>query len=102
MKKSAVIGSALAAALITCSMAIPAFAASNPADNTDNYSFNTGKQSYESRMAEGHTWYDNEDESVTEEYSFNAGSQNAQNRNNTFTGMPTGDDVRPASSPAPA
>lgn len=93
MKKFAVIGSTLAAVLVAGSMTIPAFAASNPADDAGGYSYNTGRQSYESRMAEDHTWYDNEDESVTSGYSFNVGSQAAQSRNNAFSEMPAGDDV---------
>lgn len=93
MKKLAVIGSALAAVLVASSMTTPAFAASNPTDDASGYSYNTGKQSYESRMAEDHTWYDNEDDSVTAGYSFNVGSQAAQSRNNAFAEMPTGDDV---------
>ena len=93
MKKLAVIGSALAAVLIAGSMAIPAFAASNPADDASAYSYNTGKQSYESRMAEAHPWFDNEDDETTANYSFNAGSQAAQSRNSAFAEMPTGDDL---------
>lgn len=45
MKKLAVISSTLAAVLVTGSMTIPAFAASNPADDASAYSYNTGKQS---------------------------------------------------------
>ena len=93
MKKLAVIGSTMAAVLVAGSMAIPAFAASNPSDDASGYSFNTGKQSYETRMAEDHAWYDNEDDSVTEGYSFNIGSQAAQSRNSAFAEMPTGDDL---------
>ena len=93
MKKLAVIGSTLAAVLVAGSMAIPAFAASNPSDDASGYSYNTGKQSYEARMAEDHTWYDNEDDSVTEGYSFHIGSQAAQSRNSAFAEMPTGDDL---------
>ena len=93
MKKLAVIGSTLAAVLVAGSMTIPAFAASNPADDASGYSYNTGKQSYETRMAEDHAWYDNEDDSVTESYSFNLGSQAAQSRNSAFAEMPTGDDL---------
>ena len=62
MKKLAVIGSTLAAIIAVGSMSIPAFAASNPADDASTYSYNTGKQSYEARMAEEHPWFDNEDE----------------------------------------
>ena len=93
MKKLAVIGSTLAAVLVAGSMAIPAFAASNPSDDASGYSYNTGKQSYEARMAEDHAWYDNEDDSVTEGYSFHIGSQAAQSRNSAFAEMPTGDDL---------
>lgn len=93
MKKLAIIGSALAMVLAAGMMAIPAFAQSDPADDASKYSYNTGKQNYEARMAEDHAWYDNEDDSVTAEYSFNTGSQAAQSRNNAFAGMPTGDDV---------
>ena len=93
MKKLAVIGSTLAAVLVAGSMSLTAFAASNPADDASGYSYNTGKQSYEARMAEDHAWYDNEDDSVTEGYSFNTGSQAAQSRNNAFAEMPTGDDL---------
>ena len=93
MKKLAVISSTLAVVLVAGSMAIPAFAASNPSDDASGYSFNTGKQSYETRMAENHVWYDNEDDSVTEGYSFNIGSQAAQSRNSAFAEMPTGDDL---------
>lgn len=93
MKKLAVIGSTLAAALVAGTMAIPAFAASNPADDASDYGYNTGKQSYEIRMAEDHAWYDNEDDSVTSGYSFNIGSQAAQSRNNAFAEMPTEDNL---------
>lgn len=93
MKKLAVIGSTLAAVLVAGSMAIPAFAASNPSDDASGYSYNTGKQSYEARMAEDRAWYDNEDDSVTEGYSFHIGSQAAQSRNSAFAEMPTGDDL---------
>ena len=93
MKKSAVIGSTLAAIIAVGSMSIPAFAASNPADDASTYSYNTGKQSYEARMAEEHPWFDNEDEETTANYSFNAGSQAAQARNSAFAEMPTGDDL---------
>ena len=93
MKKLAVIGSTLAAVLVAGSMAIPAFAASNPADDASGYSYNTGKQSYETRMAEDHAWYDNEDDSVTEGYSWGIGSQTAQSRNSAFAEMPTNDDL---------
>ena len=93
MKKSAFIGSALAAVLVSATMAIPAFAASNPADDASAYSYSTGRKNYESRMAEEHSWYDSEDDSVTAGYSFNAGSQAAQARNKAFAGMPAGDDV---------
>ena len=93
MKKFAVIGSTLAAVLVAGSMSLTAFAASNPADDASGYSYNTGRQSYESRMAEDHAWYDSEDDSVTSGYSFNIGSQSAQSRNNAFAEMPTGDDV---------
>ena len=93
MKKIAFIGSTLAAVLVMGSMAIPAFAASNPADDASTYSYNTGKQSYEARMAEDHPWFDNEDEETTANYSFNAGTQAAQARNNAFAEMPTGDDL---------
>ena len=61
MKKLAVIGSTLAAVLVAGSMAIPAFAASNPADDASTYSYNTGKQAYEERMAEEHPWFDKPD-----------------------------------------
>lgn len=93
MKKLAVIGSTLAAVLVAGSMTIPAFAASNPADDASTYSYNTGKQSYEARMAEDHPWFDNEDDETTANYSFNAGSQAAQSRNSAFAEMPTGDDL---------
>lgn len=93
MKKIAVIGSTLAAVLVAGSMTIPAFAASNPTDNASGYSYNTGKQSYETRMAEDHAWYVGEDDSITSGYSWNAGSQAAQSRGNAFAEMPTGDDV---------
>ncbi len=93
MKKSTVLGTTLAAVLVTASMTVPAFAASNPADDASTYSYNTGKQSYEARMAEDHPWFDNEDEETTANYSFNAGSQSAQARNSAFTEMPTGDDL---------
>ncbi len=93
MKKTAVIGSTLAAVLVAGAMTIPAFAASNPADDASTYSYNTGKQSYEDRMAENHPWFDNEDDETTANYSFSAGSQAAQTRNNAFADMPTGDDL---------
>ena len=93
MKKLAVIGSTLAAVLVAGSMAISVFAASNPADDASAYSYNTGKQSYEARMAEDHPWFDNEDDETTANYSWSAGSQTAQSRNNAFAEMPTGDDV---------
>jgi len=93
MKKLAVISSTLAAVLVAGSMAIPVFAASNPADDASTYSYNTGKQAYEARMAEDHPWFDNEDEETTANYSFNAGSQAAQSRNSAFVEMPTGDDL---------
>ena len=93
MKKLAVIGSTLAAVLVAGSMAIPAFAASNPADDASTYSYNTGKQSYETRMAEDHAWFDNEDDETTANYSFNIGSKAAQSRNSAFAEMPTGDDL---------
>ena len=93
MKKKAVIGSTLAAVLVAGAMTIPAFAASNPADDASAYSYNTGKQSYESRMAEAHPWFDNKDDETTANYSFNVGSQAAQSRNSAFAEMPTGDDL---------
>ena len=93
MKKLAVISSTLAAVLAAGAMTVTAFAASNPADDASGYSYNTGRQSYETRMAEEHSWYDNEDESVTSGYSFNTGSQAAQARNNAFAQMPAGDDL---------
>ena len=93
MKKFAVIGSALTAVLTAGAIAVPVLAASNPADDASTYSYNTGNQAYEERMAEEQEWYDNEDESVTADYSFNTGSQTAQVRNNTFAEMPAGDDV---------
>ena len=93
MKKKAVIGSTMAAVLVASSMAIPVFATSNPADDASGYSYNTGKQSYESRMSEDHAWYDNENDSVTSGYSFNVGSQTAQSRNSAFAQMPAGDDL---------
>ena len=93
MKKLAIISSALAAVLATVLLAVPAFAESDPADDAEDYSYNTGKESYETRMAESSEWYDNEDESVTSGYSFNTGSQSAQARNNAFAGMPSGDEV---------
>ena len=93
MKKLSVIGSALAAVLVAGSVAVPVFAASNPADDSSTYSYNNGKQSYEARMAEDHAWFDNEDDETTANYSWAAGSQVAQSRNNTFAEMPAGDDV---------
>ena len=93
MKKSSIIGSTLTAVLVSASMVIPAFAASNPADDAASYSFNAGRQAYESRMAEDHAWYDNEDDSVTAEYSFNTGSEAAQSRSSAFAEMPSGSDV---------
>lgn len=93
MKKLAVIGSTIAAVLVAGAMSVTAFAASNPSDDASGYSYNTWKQSYETRMAEDHSWYDNEDDSVTEGYSFNIGSQAAQSRNSAFAEMPTGDDL---------
>lgn len=93
MKKLAVISTTLAVILVIGSMTIPAFAASNPADDASTYSYYIGKQSYEARMAEEHPWFDNEDEKTTASYSFNAGSQAAQARNNAFAEMPTGDDL---------
>ena len=93
MKKLAVIGSTIAAVLVAGAMSVTAFAASNPSEDASGYSYNTGKQSYETRMAEDHSWYDNEDDSVTEGYSFNIGSQAAQSPNSAFAEMPTGDDL---------
>lgn len=93
MKKSAAISTTLAVILVMGSMTISAFAASNPADDASNYSYNTGRQAYEERMAEEHPWFDNEDEETTANYSFNAGSQAAQARNSAFAEMPKGDDL---------
>lgn len=84
---------AAVAALTAGTVAVPVLAQSNPADDTSGYSYNTGKQSYEARMAEDHEWYDNEDSSVTAGYSYNTGSAAAQARNNAFADMPAGDDV---------
>ena len=93
MKRYAVIGSVLAAALAAGMLSVPAFAASNPADQADSYSYNIGIQSYRNRMAEEHSWYDNEEDSVTAGYSFRTGTQNAQARNNIFAEMPAGNDT---------
>lgn len=93
MKKSAIIVSALTAVLTAGSMAVPAFAASNPADNAGSYSYNTGRQAYEARMAEDHPWFDNEDDAATADYSFHIGTQASQDRNNAFDEMPEGDDL---------
>ena len=93
MKKSTLIGSALAVVFTAGALTIPVFAVSDPADDTDGYSCNNGLQSYETRMAEEHPWYDNEDETVTDDYSFHAGSQASQSRHNTFAGIPSGDEV---------
>lgn len=93
MKKFKVIGSAIAAVILSAAMVTTAFAESNPADDAADYSFNAGRSAYEERMAEDHAWYDNEDESVTADYSINAGSRTAQSRSGIFAGMPTGDDV---------
>jgi hypothetical protein len=93
MIKLAVIGSTLATVLVMGSMTTPTYAASNPADDPSTYSYNTGKQSYEARMAEDHPWFDNEDEETTANYSFRDGLSKAQNRKNAFAAMPTGDDL---------
>ncbi|MCR4891604.1 MAG: hypothetical protein K5989_05430 [Lachnospiraceae bacterium] len=93
MKKMARFSSIMAAILVVSSMAIPAYAASDPADDVSTYSYNEGKKAYEALQAEGHPWFDNEDEATTANYSFHAGNQAAVSRNNIFAGMPTGDDV---------
>ena len=93
MKKITIIGSTFATILTIASLAVPTFAASNPADNASSYSYSTGRQAYESRMAEDHAWYDNEDDSVNADYSFNIGSETAKSRINTFSNMPAGDDI---------
>ena len=93
MKKLAVIGSTLAAVLVAGSMAIPAFAASNPADDASAYSYNTGRQAYEAFKAEEHPWFDNEDETTTANYSFHAGNQAAEARIEAFKAMPTGENL---------
>ena len=93
MKKLSMITTTLAAILAAGSMAVPVFAASNPADDAITYSYNTGRQSYETRMAEDHPWFDNKDDETTANYNFNAGSQAAQARNSAFAEIPTGDDL---------
>ena len=93
MKKLSKISVVFCAVLAAVMMAIPALAASNPADDASGYSYNTGLQSYESRMAETPEWFDNKDASETAGYSFNTGAQNAQTRRSAFAGMPTGDNL---------
>ena len=93
MKKLSLITSTLAAVVLAGSMSIPAFAASNPADNAAAYSYNTGRQAYEARMNEEHAWFDNEDESVTAGYSFHKGDEAAQARVSAFAEMPTGENL---------
>ncbi len=75
MKKSAIIVSALTAVLTAGSMAVPAFAASNPADNARSYSYNTGRQVYEARMAE---------ESAKSSYGYAKGQAAYQQRHASF------------------
>ena len=74
-------------------MSVTAFAASNPADDVSTYSYNTGRQAYEARMAEKPAWFDNEDEATTANYSFHAGNQAAEARIEAFKAMPTGENL---------
>ncbi|MGN1024286.1 MAG: hypothetical protein ACI4OJ_12350 [Lachnospiraceae bacterium] len=93
MKKAAVIGSTLAAVLAAGALAVPAFAASNPADDAESYSYSAGRQAYAARMAEDHPWYDNEEDAVIDGYSFQTGVMAAADRNNAFAELPAGDDL---------
>ena len=74
-------------------MSVTAFAASNPADDVSTYSYNTGRQAYEARMAEKPAWFDNEDETTTANYSFHAGNQAAEARIEAFKAMHTGENL---------
>ncbi|MDO4960604.1 MAG: hypothetical protein Q4E57_01925 [Eubacteriales bacterium] len=84
-KKLAVIGSTLAAVLVAGTMAVPAFAASNPADDAGSYSYNTGRSSYTAVQEE--YGYSDSDTITNEAYSFNTGRKNAQNRGSLFSGL---------------
>ena len=92
MKKPTVIASALAAVMVIGSLSVSAFAASDPADDVSGYSYNAGRQSYETRMAEGHEWFGDQDEAAAADYSFHTGSANAQSRIGAFAGMPAEDE----------
>ncbi|MGN1389340.1 MAG: hypothetical protein ACI4WR_06805 [Bulleidia sp.] len=93
MKKKAMIGSLLAAGAIAFASAVPAFAASDPEDDSSTYSYVSGEAAYEARMAESHPWFDDEDDAETADYSYNIGTAAAEARRNSFAGMPSGDDL---------
>ena len=88
MKKSNILRSTVTAVLIAASVSVPVFAASNPADDVTAYSYNAGKSSYETRMAEEHTWFDNKDDAETADYSFRKGLSATQDRAAAFAELP--------------
>ena len=89
MKKLSFAAFAAAVLIGAASAALPAFAASNPADDISAYSYAAGKTSYEARMAEDHAWYNNEDASVTQNYRFRIGSRAASARSEAFAELPS-------------
>ena len=93
MKKKVVISSILAAGAIAFAVAVPAFAESDPQGDASTYSYAEGEASYQSRMAEAHPWFDDENETETSGCSYNAGSANAQARKSAFAEIPGGDDL---------
>ncbi len=92
MKRKALISSILADGAIAFVSAVPAFAASDPEDDAGTYSFAEGEAAYEARMAETHPWFE-EDDSEFADYSYHIGTASAEARQNSFAGMPAGDDL---------
>lgn len=93
MKRKALISSILAAGAIAFVSAVPAFAASDPEDDASTYSYAEGEAAYEARMAESHPWSEEEESAESADYSYHIGTASAEVRQNSFAGMPAGDDL---------
>ncbi len=90
-RKLTAVTSTFAAIALAATMCVPAFAASDPADDVSKYSYNVGKQAYEAFKAEAaatHTWFDNEDAAATANYSFHTGNQEAEARDAAYAELP--------------
>ena len=93
MKRTALIGSILAAGAIASASAVPAFAASDPEDDTSTCSYAEGEGAYEARMAESYPWSEEAVDSEAGDSGYHIGTASAEARQNSFAEMPAGDDL---------